>query len=124
MTEDDILLFVRSALPSAWALETLLLLHRDPAVSWSRDALVRELRGSHALVAQSLAMLADAGLVAAVDGDSYAYRPRSRELAERVGALAELYAQKPIAVLRTIFTAPGDKLRSFANAFVFKKPDN
>ena len=44
--EETVLAFVRSAIKSAWSLELLLLLHRNPQVSWSNAALVRELRAA------------------------------------------------------------------------------
>jgi hypothetical protein len=110
--DEEILLFVRNRVPSAWTLELLLLLHRDPQASWSREALARELRGTADLVAHNLSLLESAGLVAAVGDEGYAYRPGSAELADRVTALAALYAQKPVTILRTIFTAPNDRVRS------------
>ena len=51
--EEAILSFLRSSIKSAWALELLLLLHRDRERLWSVQELVRELRGSTALVTES-----------------------------------------------------------------------
>jgi hypothetical protein len=101
--------------------ELLLLLEREPRRSWSVAALVHELRGSAQLVQESIAFLSAAGLVAAAAEGEYTYAPKSAELAELVAALADLYARKPFAVLRTIFTSPSDKIRSFSDAFRFKK---
>ena len=122
MDEKDVLLFVRDEVRSAWTLELLLLFHRAPK-AWTREALVRELRATDALIAHNLSLLQSAGLIGATEADHYVYQPRSPEVAERVAALAELYAHKPITVLRTIFTSPNDKIRSFADAFLFKKPE-
>lgn len=121
MNEEAVLSFVRNALGSAWSVELLLLLQREPRRSWSADALVRELRGSTQLVEESVAFLAAAGLVEIAPRGEIAYKPRSPELAELVAALADLHAQKPFTVLRTIFTSPSDKIRSFSDAFRFKK---
>jgi len=96
--------------PSAWTLDLLLLLHRDPRSSWSCEALVRELRGTLELVIQNLGVLITAGLVAETDDGSYAYRPLSPELAALADRLAALYAQKPVAVRNAIF-APSDQVR-------------
>lgn len=121
VTEETVLAFVRHSLRSAWALEMLLLLQRNPAKEWSANALVRELRGSANLVSDSLAMLSRAGLIAASESSEYRYHPQSAELAELVTALVTLHAAKPIAVLKTIYTSPDDKIRSFSDAFLFKK---
>lgn len=120
VSEEEILSFVRDRLPSAWALELLLLLQRDPQVAWTREALVRELRGTSGLVVQNLGFLKP-GLVAEVGDGGYVYRPESAELADYANGLAELYARKPITVLKAILTTPNTKIRSFADAFVFKK---
>lgn len=120
MDEETVLSFVRGSIASAWSLELLLLLHRNPERSWSGEALVRELRGSEPLVAESVAALGQAGIVE-IGEMGVRYRPRSPELDGLVTALVELYRQKPIAVLRTIFSAPSDKIRSFADAFLFRK---
>jgi hypothetical protein len=101
-------------------LELLLLLYRDPLQLWSGDALVRELRGSEHLVNESVATLSAAGVVELGDA-GIRYRPQSNELAGLVAALVELHAQKPATVLRTIFTSPSDKIRSFSDAFLFQK---
>jgi hypothetical protein len=106
--ETDILQFVRTQVASAWMLELLLLLQRDPQSSWSCEALVRELRGTVELMIQNLGLLITAGLVAEVD-DGYGYRPKTAELAALVVAFAKLYAQKRVTVLHTIF-APSEKI--------------
>ena len=53
LDEEVVLSFVRSAIKSAWSLELLLLLYRDPLQSWTGEALVRELRGSEHLVSEA-----------------------------------------------------------------------
>jgi hypothetical protein len=120
LNEEIVLSFVRSALKSAWSLELLLLLHRNPEQSWTSEALIRELRGSEHLVNESLATLSAAGIVTVGEAGAR-YRPQSVELEALVAALVDLYAQKPITVLRTIFTSPSEKIRSFSDAFLFRK---
>ena len=103
----DLLNFVRMHVPSAWTLDLLLLLHRDPQSSWSCEALVRELRGALELVMQNLGVLVTAGLVAETDDGGYAYRPSSSDLAAAVDGLARLYARKPVTVRNAIFAPSG-----------------
>jgi hypothetical protein len=120
LDEEIVLSFVRSAIKSAWSLELLLLLHRNPCQSWTGESLVRELRGSEHLVDESVAILGAAGLVEVGEAGAR-YRPQSGELAALVTALVDLYGQKPLTVLKTIFTSPSDKIRSFSDAFLFQK---
>lgn len=121
MAEEAVLDFVRGSVPSAWALELLLLMRRQRERAWRPEALVSELRGSLELVSQSLAALSEAGLVAADGRGQYAYQPRTPELAEMIDAVAELHAQKPLTVLSAIFSAPSGRIRTFADAFLFRK---
>ena len=80
----------------------------------------RELRGSEHLVNESVAALAAAGVVE-LGETGIRYGPQSSELGTVVTALVELYGQKPLAVLRAIFTSPSEKIRSFSDAFLFQK---
>jgi hypothetical protein len=119
--EETVLSFVRSSIRSAWVLEVLLLVRRASKAPWTIASLVQEVRGSLPLVTETLQSLKDIGLIEMIDDDVCIYKPRSRELDEVVEALVELYAQKPITVLRTIFTSPNDKIRSFSDAFLLRK---
>jgi hypothetical protein len=121
--EETVLSFVRNAIKSAWTLDLLLLLRRDPERTWRLESLVRELRGSVALVTESLKALSDIGLIVLVENEIYLYQPKSPILADLVSALVDLYALKPITVLRTIFTSPSDKIKSFSDAFLLKRGD-
>lgn len=104
-------------------LELLLLLRRDPQRQWTTDALVDEVRGSIALVTESLKTLREIGLVALTDAEAYFYRPETPELNDLAAALVELYRQKPTTVLKTIFTSPSDKIQSFSDAFLIGRDD-
>ena len=121
--EEAVLSFVRSSIKSAWTLELLLLLHRDRKRSWRLEGLVRELRGSAALVAESIKTLGDLGLIVLLDSETCLYQPNSPELDALVTALVQVYAVKPITVLRTIFTSPSEKIKSFSDAFLLKRGD-
>ncbi|MGH6738674.1 MAG: hypothetical protein ACREDY_06525 [Bradyrhizobium sp.] len=121
IAEEEILSFVQSSIRSAWTLEVLLLLRRDSRQSWTIDDLVRELRGSVALVTESLNALDALGLVTTIAAGGYHYRAQTAQLDELVSALVLLYGQKPITVLRTIFASPNDKIQSFSDAFLIKK---
>lgn len=121
MTEEAVLSFVRESITSAWPLELLLLMQRQPQAAWSVGELVRELRASTGAVHQSLANLIAAGLVSTRETGVYRYAPRTSALSELVSALADLYSRKPITVMNAIFSSPTDKICSFSDAFLFKK---
>ena len=104
-------------------LELLSLLRRDPQRQWTTEALVHEVRGSIALVTESLRSLMAIGFVSLTDAEAYFYRPESAELDELAAALVKLYRQKPATILRTIFTSPSDKIQSFSDAFLIRRDD-
>lgn len=78
------------------------------------------MRGSEHLVNESVATLSAAGVVELAETGAR-YRAQSSESAALVAALVELYRQKPLTVLKAIFTSPSDKIRSFSDAFLFQK---
>jgi hypothetical protein len=121
VTEDEILAFVRDAIRSVWTLELLLLLQREPDRAWPIPDLVAALHANARLVSDSLAALGAAGLATTSEAGLHRYGPASKALAEAVAELAGLYERKPTAVVRTILSAPNDKIRIFADAFRFKK---
>ena len=121
VSEEAVLSFVKGAIKSAWPLELLLLMQREPQKAWSVGELVRELRASTGVVHESLASLIAAGLVVSRETGVYTYAPKTPALGELVSALVDLYSRKPITVMSAIFSSPTDKIRSFADAFLFKK---
>ena len=74
----DLSAFIESAVPSVWALETLLLLRRDADRVWPADRLVAELRANLNLVSDCLGGLerAGAGGVRGAGGGWRLARPR------------------------------------------------
>jgi hypothetical protein len=119
LTGNDILAFLRKALPSVWTLEVLLLLKRTSGRIWRVEQLVAELRSSVVAVEHALTVLRAVDLIAERDG-GYEYRPATPELDALVVGIAELYAVKPMTVIQAIAAAPNEKLIIFANAFKLK----
>jgi hypothetical protein len=119
--EDDVLALIRSSIRSVWALELLLLLRKDRRREWAERELVRELRGSLALVRDGLSALSAAGLVGTGTVSTIVYRPRTSDLDESAGRLARAYEQTPVAVMKAIAAAPDDRIQTFADAFRFKR---
>ena len=120
VTEDEVLRFVQKSIKSVWALEMLLLLRRERDRVWRSGDLVRELRSSDSAVGEAAASLRGAGFASAESGDAVRYDPASPELDAMAARVQAIYAEKPLAVAKAIMSAPGDKLRIFADAFKLK----
>lgn len=114
----DLSAFIESAVPSVWALETLLLLRRDGDQGWTVDRLVAELRANVTLVNDCLAGLQRGGLVIGGEG-TFRYAPASPTLAVLCDDLATAYRERPVAVVNAIARRRPDPLTGFADSFRF-----
>jgi hypothetical protein len=114
----DLTAFIEGAVPSVWALETLLLLRREPEMEWASDRLVAELRASPTLVTDCLNVLQTAGLILGQDG-MFRYAPASATLGDLCDRLEAAYRERPVAVVNTITTRRPDPLKGFADSFRF-----
>ncbi len=119
--DPDLLLFIQSSIRSVWSLELLLHLRRHSSRTWRPDELVRELRASDFVVSEALAALQAPGLVTPEQGGTYRYLPASADLDRLVGLLERQYRERPQSVTKAIFSAPSDKLQTFADAFRLKR---
>ena len=122
MLSRDIERFLTTVIRSVWHLELLLRLYREPQRAWTAVQLVAELRSSDLIVADGLAVLGRAGLVAEQNA-AYQYRPQRSDLDELVGQLAIAHARYPAAVQQAIWSSPDAKIRVFAEAFRLRKKD-
>ncbi len=114
----DLTAFIESAIPSVWALETLLLMRGDPDRLWPADRLVAELRANATLVGDCLGVLERAGLVLREEG-GFRYAPASPVLRGLCDELEAAYRQRPVAVVNTIARRRPDPLKGFADSFRF-----
>jgi hypothetical protein len=115
---DDIQQFLRQSVRSVWTLDLLLLLRRGGA--WRPDALIRELRASPKVVAESLGELALTGLVGENGQGAVHYRAGS-PLDPLVGRLEAVYHERPVAVTEAILGGATAKIQTFADSFKFRK---
>ena len=113
--------FIASTFRSVWSLELLLFLRKHRERSFSREELVKALRASDLIVAQSLDGLVAAGLVSA-DGHGHAlYTPASEDLDTLAEGAEAAYAKTPDSVRRTIVAAANSGATAFADAFRLRK---
>jgi hypothetical protein len=117
----DLLAFIRRSIPSVWALDVLLLVRRDPPRSWSAGELVGELRASDAVVLGVLAAFQRDGLVARSEDGRFRFAPAAELLEELTDALAQAYAERPVAVINAIVSTD-TKLQDLADAFRLNPP--
>lgn len=111
--------FLRSAIPSTWALDALRLLKCATDRTWTPAALSAELRGSITMVQEILPGLRRWGLVTEEAG-RWRYVP-GNALDGTVAALMQLYAERPVAFIAEIALSPNEKLHTFIDAFRVKK---
>jgi DNA-binding IclR family transcriptional regulator len=118
---EHVLQFVRRSIKSVWTLDLLILMRRSGGRAWTLDELAHELRGNRSLVQDVLVALVRAGLLTAEADGSYRYGPRDAELEGLASELERHYAERPLALIREIVSAPNEKIQSFADAFRIKK---
>ena len=119
--EEELLAFIGNSFRSVWALEVLRFLveHREEA--HSADELIRELRVSNSVIAQSVDQLEAASLVVPNGPGALRFQPSNERLELLVlGALA-LYDRRPDQVRRTIVSRTSPGLTAFSDAFKLRK---
>lgn len=120
MTSDsDLVAFLREHVRSAWAVELLLLLKRDPTRCWEPDELVRELRASRTLVLDITQRFQRSGLVVLDDKGCHRYGPASPLLADLCMRLEAAYRERPVSIINTMMRPP-DPVQGLADAFKFR----
>jgi DNA-binding IclR family transcriptional regulator len=118
---EHVLQFLRRYIKSVWTLDLLVLMRRDRGRSWTLERLVSELRGNRSLVQEVLSTLVRAGLLKEGGEGLYRYEPASDELDALAAELERHYAERPVALIKEIVSAPNEKIQSFADAFRIKK---
>lgn len=121
MIPESVLQLIRGSIKSAWALELLLFMRRQSARAWSVVELTAELRSSPSLVAGIVLSLAKDGLIKEIHDGFYQYAPATPELDDAVRRLDAINAERPVAVIKEIISAPNDKLTSFVEAFRLRR---
>ena len=121
MIKGELLNFIQSSFKSVWSIEVLIFLREHHTRTFTEVELIRELRGSAPVVAQSVAALQQAGLVAVNDSGTVGYAPASPDIDALSATVVKADADSPGQVRRAILSAPNDKLHSLADAFRLKK---
>ncbi|HEY6825982.1 MAG TPA: hypothetical protein VI259_03930 [Gemmatimonadaceae bacterium] len=117
---EDVLQFIKEYIDRIAILDVLLLLQSAPARAWTATEVSNEMRSSPRAAEGTLDALQSRGLLAK-EGEKFSFRPRSTDLEEKTARLAACYQQRRIAVITAIFSGPNRAVRSFAEAFRFRK---
>ena len=102
----------------------MVLLARNAQRHWEIDELVAALKPTQIAppaLRKYLARFESLGLVEQTAEGRLSYRAPAGELREVVEALAKAFNEKPVTLVRTIYSLRDTKLRSLADAFRLKK---
>jgi hypothetical protein len=116
----DIQEFILKHIDSISHMEALLLLWRNPDVSWDIARLAQRLYVTEKNAQAVLMRLHGLGLIAESRG-VYHYRPSLENAEVMVDRLAQLYATHLIPITNLIHSKPSRRIQEFADAFNLRK---
>jgi len=104
---EEVRSFIENDIPSVEAAELLLLLERHRARRFDVQTIINELRPTpldDMTARATLSAFRERGLVVQMTDGSYQYYPVVPQLAPVVSAFAELYKEKPVTMMRAIYS--------------------
>lgn len=107
-------------------LEVLMRLHANPTASYATHELEELTHVRGRVLERCVEDLATAGLVRWIDREgTRALQYGPREVSERrdVDALAQMYHQRPVTLVKFVYEQPSTPLRSFSDAFRVRAED-
>ncbi len=118
--------FIVDHIHSVEQLETLLLLHADPAKEWTAEQVAAELRTSTDAARLRLAELKRVPCVEEISSTPPKFRFASSNapLCPIVDGVARQYKDRRVSVISLIYTKPSTELRAFSDAFRIKKKED
>ena len=109
---------IRGPVASMAHVEALLLLRRRAPVAVSVADLAADAQlPTPVQTRRCLDDLVGAGLLERVEADRYRYAPRRDEERNAVDALAAMYNEKPVTLVRAVYARPAGPIQAFADAF-------
>jgi hypothetical protein len=113
--------FLTRYIGSIAQLELLLLLKRHEERHWDADSIVREVHVDHDWAMARLKEFARAGIAREEATRTFRYAPKNGKLRSAVDAVAQLYAERRVAVVDFIYAKPLTNLRVFAESFRIRR---
>jgi hypothetical protein len=119
----SLLQFIRSCVPTFVAAELLLFLHSHQDETWTSEdvSTISPTSITESAAGEYLLLFKTCGLVAQDEGGRYRYAPNSAELEENVRSLLQAYNERPVTLIRTIYTIADSKIQSLADAFKLRR---
>lgn len=109
---------IRGPVASMAHVEALLLLRgRAPAAVSVTELAADAQMPAPAQTRRCLDDLVAAGLLERIEADRYRYAPRRDEERKAVDALAAMYNEKPVTLVRAVYARPAGPIQAFAEAF-------
>jgi DNA-binding IclR family transcriptional regulator len=115
--------FIRECVPNVDAIELLLAMAEHPERKFGIRDLFTKIRGTdapEAMLRKYLASFERCGAISQQDG-GYRFAPANSDMASIVQALARLYTERPVTLVRLIYALREERIRAFADAFKLKK---
>jgi hypothetical protein len=115
--------FIRASVPTYQAVEVLLFFATHRQGSYTPEELVAGIRPTALTVpavCQYASLFAARGLLVEQEG-RYAYAPGSSEVEDCICELALEYNERPVTLIKVMYSLTDGSIRSFADAFDFRK---
>jgi hypothetical protein len=120
----DVHQFLSEYIQSISQLELLLLLRGNAEKRWTVEDAAKELYTPVSMTLPMLESLRAIGLLSSGDsGAWYQYAPKSEDLQKLVENLAQLYIERRVTIINTIYSGPLQKLQNFADAFRLRRKE-
>ena len=115
---------IRGPLATIAHVEALLMLRRTAPAALPVDAVASEAQlPSEAAARRCLEDLVGARLAQGAGKDLYRYAPAQPEARDAVDALARMYNEKPVTLVRAVYARPAGPVQAFADAFRLRREE-
>ena len=121
---DNLLQFLAATVPTFPAAELLVFLAGHAERIWSAEEIVNAIKPisiSMAAVLEYMALFKANGIVDEKTRGQFLFTPTSSSLQAAVDELTHAYNERPVTLIRIIYTVSEDSIRSFADSFRLKK---
>lgn len=123
---NDVVKFIDENIESIDHLEILRILSEDRERDWDQETLARQVQTKVEVIRTVAAALNARGLLVTTTRSaeiSCRYGPRTPELEALISRLLQVYKERPVTMIKTVYERAKDPLRAFADAFRIRKEE-